>query len=209
MQRALILLIPIVAACTTDNGSTPPDTRILVVGNDMGPRVQNITLSRGTSAVTNALVTVNGIALTETASGHYAGTLPTSLAVGDTIQVDVFAGADSVTGIARVPTVPSLTTPGNRAVIHIPTPLDFTWLDTSDPDAFRAGIQHDGVAEVASYTGAARSGIVVTSRIPPTATSVSAFLYAFAEGTFTGSAHPDSRMHVRQSGGTVTLVIGP
>ena len=108
-----------------------------------------------------------------------------------------------------MPALPSLTIPGNRAVIHIPTPLEFSWIDTSDPDAFRAGITYDGVAEVATYTGATRSGIVVTSRIPPTTTSLSAFLYAYSEGTFTGPAHPDSRMHVRQSGGTVTLVIGP
>ena len=208
MRRAPIFLIAMAAACTADTASASPDLRILVIGNDMGPRLQNISLSRGNSAVTSALVTVNGVTLTETASGHYSGSLPTFLAVGDTIRIAVIAGADSVTGIALIPTVPSLTTPGNGAVIHIPTPLDFVWIDTSNPDAFRAAIVFNGTTEAAGYTGAARSGIVVTSRIPPTAANVSAYLYAYSDGTFSGPAHPDSRMHVRQSGGTVSLVIG-
>ena len=203
-----MVLLATVAACAADTASTSPDLRILVVGNDMGPRLQNVSLSRGNSAVSNALVTVNGVTLTETASGHYSGSLPTFLAVGDTVRIEVIAGADSVTGIALVPMVPSLTTPGNGAVIHIPTPLDFSWIDAANPDAFRAAIVFDGTTEAAGYTGATRAGIVVTSRIPPTAANVSAYLYAYNDGVFTGAVHPDSRMHVRQSGGTVSLAIG-
>jgi hypothetical protein len=91
-------------------------------------------------------------------------------------------------------------------MIQLGTPLDFTWTDLSSPDEFRIGILYAATAELASYGASARSGTVVTSRIPATTTALSAFLYAYGDGTFTGPAHPDSKMRVRQPGGTVNII---
>jgi hypothetical protein len=209
MHRALLVPLALVLACDSGGGSEVVDTRIVVFGNDMGPLSQIVTLSRANSAVSNAQVTVNGTTLTETVAGRYSGQLPAFLAVGDTIRIAVISGIDTIIGVATVPTVPSLVVPGNGTAIHIPTPLDFSWFDSTDPDEFRAAIQYSGVSETAGFPGNARAGIVVTSRIPVTATNLSAYLYAYNDGTFTGPAHPNSKMHVRQSGGVVGLVVGP
>ena len=209
MYRRMLPTILILVGCGNDDAGPSTDRRMLVSGSDMGPLIQNITLARGSSAVSSALVTVNGVVLNETVAGRYSGQLPAYLAVGDTLRLLVVAGADTIAATGRVPAVPTLITPMSGATISIPTPLDFTWIDTSNPDVFRAVIQYNGVLEISSYLGSFRSGVVVTSRIPKTATGLSAYLDAYDDGTFTGPAHPASKMHVRQAGGRVGLVMGP
>lgn len=75
--------------------------------------------------------------------------------------------------------------------------------------ALVAGIQYSGGGEFGGQPGEARSGVVVTSRLPNTASNLTALLYAYNDGVFTGLVNPNSKMHVRQSGGTVGLVVGP
>lgn len=204
----LFLLIPMVAGCSSpDPGTQPPgDTRILVSGNDMGALLQNINLSRGGFPVTGAEVLVNGNPMIETEPGHYSGQLPAPLAVGDTVQLDVRAGADTIRGTTTVPAVPTLLTPTSGTMIQLGTPLDFTWADVSSPDEFRIGILYAATGEFASYGASARSGSVVTSRIPATTAALSAFIYAYGDGIFTGPAHSSSKMRVRQTGGSVSIV---
>lgn len=211
MRATLFLLIPLVAGCSsTDPGNQPlADTRILVSGSDMGVLFQNIDLTRGGFPVTGAEVLVNGIPMVETQSGHYAGQLLAPVPVGGTIQVEVRAGTDTVKGTTTVPAVPTLVTPMGGTTIHLGTPLDFTWIDGSNPDEFRIGILYAGTGERASYGPTTRSGTVVTSRIPSNTTTLSAFLYAYGDGTFSGPAHLDSKMHVRQAGATVSIVPAP
>ena len=208
MRATLFLLIAMMAGCgSPDPGNQPPvDTRILVSGSDMGVLFQNINLTRGGFPVTGAEVLVNGTPMVETQSGHYSGQLPDPIGVGGTIQIDVRAGSDTVRGTTAVPAVPTLVAPTSGTMIQLGTPLDFSWTDLSSPDEFRIGILYGATAELASYGSAARSGTVVTSRIPATTTALSAFLYAYGDGTFTGPAHPDSKMRVRQPGGTVNIV---
>lgn len=208
MRATVFLLIPIIAGCSTaDPGTQPPgDTRILVSGSDMGVLFQNINLSRMGFPVTGAEVTVNGIPMVETQTGHYSGQLPAPLAVGDTVEIDVPAGSDTIRGITTVPAVPTLLTPTGGTMIQLGAPLEFTWADVASPDEFRIGILYAATGEVAAYGASARSGTVVTSRIPTTTTALSAFIYAYGDGTFTGPAHPDSKMRVRQPGGTVNIV---
>ena len=46
-------------------------------------------------------------------------------------------------------------------------------------------------------TGGARTTSVATTGLPANATEFQAYVNAFADGTFTGPAHPMSRMNVR------------
>jgi hypothetical protein len=172
----------------------------------MGVLFQNINLSRGGFPVTGAEILVNGSVMVETQTGRYSGQLPAPLAVGDTVEIDVRAGSDTIRGTTTVPAVPTLLIPTSGTMIQLGTPLDFSWADASSPDEFRIGILYAGTGEVASYGASARSGTVVTSRIPATTTTMSAFIYAYGDGTFTGPAHADSKMRVRQPGGTVSII---
>ena len=210
--KVFLILIAILGAnCGPgDPGNQPAvDPRILVSGADMGVSGQEINLSRGPAALSGAEVLVNGTRMAETAPGHYAGQLAVPLAAGAPIEVVIHAGADTVTGTAVVPTVPTLLTPLGGTTVHLGTPLDFTWIDASNPDEFRVGIRYNGLAELAAYGPAVRAGTVVTSRIPSNTTSLAAFIDAYADGTFTGPANPGSRMRVRQSGVTVSIVPVP
>lgn len=193
-----------------DPGNQPViEAGILVSGSDMGVSDQSINLSRAAAPVVGAEVLVNGTSMVETAPGHYSGRLAVALQAGAAIQIVVHAGADTVVGTAIVPTVPTLLTPLGGTTVHLGTPLDFTWIDSSNPDEFRVGVRYSDLEELASYGPEARAGTVVTSRIPSNTTSLAAFIYAYADGTFTGPASSGSRMRVRQLGVTVTIVPVP
>jgi hypothetical protein len=207
MRRASLFLVLLFAGCSGDSPVQTSDPRIVVLGNDMGPKLQSVRLIRGNGAVTNARVTVNGTSLTETTPGQYTGQLPGFLLENAAIRIEVIAGADTIIGESVVPVVPRLVAPGNGATIHFPVPLDFSWDDAIDPDAFRGAIVYQNGAEFAEFPGAARAGVVVTSRLPHPAEGITAYLYAYNDGVFSGPAHPASKMRVRQSGGVVSLTL--
>lgn len=209
MRMPFLIVIPAVVACASSGESPPVADQILVLGGDMGVLFENINLSKGNVPLTGAAVLVNGTVIPETQSGHYAGQLPAPLSAGASIQIQVVAGIDTVIGTTRVPDVPTLVTPSGGATIQIGTPLAFTWTDATNPDEFVAAIQYSGLAEVSGYGPTFRSGIVVTSRIPSTATNMSAFFAAYGDGTFSGPAQPGSKMHVRQAAVPVRLTFGP
>lgn len=212
MRRALITLVAIAASYScSKNPAQPVANPILVLGGDMSAAFENISLSRNGAPLTGAQVTVNGTTIPEVNPGFYRGQLPATLPPGAQIKIEVRSGGDVVTGVTKIPVVPTVTTPVAGASLHPGTPLAFAWSDTLSPDEFEMILQwvlgDAGAGETVFVAGSARNGSVTTSAVPAGATEVRADLFAYANGTFTGPADPASKMHVRQESLTIPLVL--
>jgi hypothetical protein len=215
VRRLLVILLAVTAgACGKKSDATttmPSTTALLVYGTDMGPLFENVALSRGGAPVSGAQVSVNGTALSETSTGFYYGKLPATVPVGAGITIEVHAGNQTVTGTAIVPQTPVLTAPTAGSSVHPGTALSFTWTDSADPDEFEAGITYTvgsgGTSQETAVAGSARSASVATAAIPASATNLNGYLFAYANGTFSGDADPGSRMHVRQPANGAALVL--
>lgn len=210
MRRFSPLILSLVLGCAgaqNDDGPAPW-TGFLIQGSDMSVLSQSLDVTNAQGPVSNALVTVNGTVIPEIQFGHYAGQLPAPLSVGDSVTLIVAKNGYTVVGTTTVPTVPTLVAPVGGTAIQIPVPLDFAWADTNNPDSYRIAIQYNnGLAEFAGYGGSARSGLVVTSRLPSSATNLSASIAAYNDGTFSATAAQGSRMRFRQPGLSVSLVM--
>lgn len=222
MRRLALVLIVVTAGCGSSQSSTPttpttPSTpssaMILVYGSDMGPRYEHIGLETGGQSLTGAQVTVNGTVIPETSAGSYNGQLPSMLAPGAPLTLEVHANGEVVTATATIPEIPVLVTPMAGGSIHLGTPLSFSWTDGSNPDEFLAGIGYQtgagGSAQEVTVSGSTRTTTVATAAIPAGATTLTAYVFAYANGTFSGPADPASRLHIREPTQTVSLVIQP
>jgi hypothetical protein len=207
VRRLLVLLVIAASFSCGKNPAQPGADPILVLGGDMGPFFENLSLSRSGVALTGAQVKVNDTTIPEISAGLYRGQLPTLLSVGAQVKVEVRAGNDVVTGIAKIPVVPIITTPVAGDAVHPGTALAYRWTDTLNPDEFTIWLQYSGTGQTLTATGSARSASVETNAIPATATSLTADVFAYANGTFTGPADPASKMRVRQPAVTVPLVL--
>ena len=186
---------------------SPSAHLIRVSGADMGAFFENIDLSRDGVPLIGAQVKVNGTTIAELGGGSYRGQLPELLAPGAQLTITVTSGSDVVTGVAVIPTVPVLLAPVAGDSVRPGTPLAFSWTDSSNPDEFKLLLEYSGTGQVATVAGSARSGSVGTASVPSTASNLTASLFAYADGTFTGPADPASRMRVRQPAPTVPLVL--
>ena len=218
MRLQTATLIVLAAACgggdaTGPENESPEAGTLLVSGSAMGPKFQNIYVSRDDRAVTGAVVTVNGVAIPEVAAGQYYGSLPDFLAAGATIRVEVRAGNQTVIGTALVPSQPVLQAPAPNFTATLGTNLPFSWSSASSPSRFLAGFLYRtgdaGSAHWNDVDGSARGAAVSTTGLPANATEFQAFVNAYADGTFTGPAHPMSRMNVRVESGYRPINLTP
>jgi hypothetical protein len=194
--------------------SPPPVSNdILVSGSDMGTMHQNLYLTRGANALTGAEVKVNGVVIPESATtpGFYQGALPSFVPPGGTITLEVRSGSDVVTGVAIVPDVPTLTGPVAGASIPRGSAVPFAWNSAGNPSEFMVGIEYQfengGYGQTALVAGDARSASVSTALVQSAVTNLNAFVFAYANGTFTGPAHASSKMKVRQPSSYVAITL--
>ena len=208
---AAFCLLALASWSCNKSPAAPSGGPILVFGSDMGPLYQNIDVSRDGTPTSGAQVRVNGTLIPETSTGFYSGQLPATLDPGATITVEVTVGSDVVTGTATIPTAPVVVTPTPGTSVHPGTPTTFTWTDALNPDEFFLSVGYHsgggGSSKSTTVSGTLRSGSVDTTGIPGTATNLSAELFAYANGTFTGPADSTSKMHVRQEAPGVPLVL--
>ena len=212
MRRIVpIVLLAAALACEKTPPPEPSSQLILITGTDMGVRFQNLTVFRGTAAVTSAQVTVNGTPIAHQSDGFYQGQLPNFLAPGETITIEVRDAGQTVTGTAIIPAIPVITAPVDGATITRANPLPFAWTSASNPDEFQFGLTYNvgagGTGNSLFTPGGARSGTLQTSGIPAGATNVATFLHAYANGTFSGPVDPASKMRVRQAAATFPLIL--
>ncbi len=214
MRRSLALSaisLVLVACSSNPTGGGDPDP-ILVYGSDMGPRYQNFSLSRGSTPITDAVVTINGTVLPASATGSYNYDLGQTLQPGEQLLIRVVQGGEVVEGRATIIAAPTLTAPTPNQLLTLGQPLTFTWTATSQPDYWRVALLYNsggGGASVGdSLPPSARSTTLATTAVPANATNLTAGLYSYLRGSFTGRIDPASRMSVRTGELTVNILKG-
>lgn len=216
LHSAMLLLLA--AACgggdaTGPEEQTPESSTLLITGGSMGPKFQNIYVSRNNQPVAGAIVTVNGVAIPEIAAGQYYGGLPDFLAAGASVRLEVRAGNQTVIGTAVVPGQPVLQTPAPNFTASLGTTISYAWTAGTSPSRFLAGFLYQtgdaGAAHWNEVSGGARDASVTTTGLPANATEFQAFVNAYSDGTFTGPAHPMSRMNVRVESGYRPITLTP
>ncbi len=216
VAKWLIPLVLIAAACGSGDSNTDPDplpSVLIVRGSDMGVKFQNIDILRGTSTVTGATVTVNGVSMSETSPGRYTGQLPAFLAAGAPVVLQVVSGALAATGQTTVPQEVTIVAPASGATITRGSPISVTWTSSVNPDRFVIGLiwSSNGASNAKSVTvaGSLRAGSIPTTDVPANATNLSVYVFAYADGTFTGAADPTSRMSLRQPAAEAAVTFSP
>jgi hypothetical protein len=178
-------------------------TPLHIVGN-MGAQVQNVAVSRAGQAVTDAAVTVNGVAIPHASGGSYQGELPAIVPAGSPLDLVVTAGGVTVQATGNVPEAPVLTAPATGTVFALADSITVTWTSATDPDLF--GVSFGSVFPALFATpGTARELRVAASEIG-TGTEVPIQVSAFNDGTFTGPADPESRMNILVEASTSAVI---
>ena len=197
---AMILAALAFTACSDSTGTTeqPP---LLILGSDMGPRFQNFTISRGTTPVTDAVVTINGVTLPASTTGGYSYDTGTFLQPGETLVLRIVQGGETIEGRATIIGGTTMVAPVANQSITFGQPLSFAWTATTDPDFWRVGLTYslagagNGIQD--SVPRSARSRSLATATVPTTATQPIAYVFGYLRGTFTGRVDPASTMKVR------------
>ncbi|MCG6954587.1 MAG: hypothetical protein LJF04_01230 [Gemmatimonadetes bacterium] len=201
---AALLLLALVASCdndTTDPVTIVPLAPLLIVGGEMGAQSQNLTVTREGHGVTDATVTINGVAIPHVVAGLYHGQLPTALPAGSPLNLQVSAGGTTVQGTVNVPEAPVLTAPAavtpfdpdhpDRGVV-----ITVSWTSATNPDRFVVLMSDIGSRLDMTFpaAGTARELKIALPWPGPPGTTFSVF--AYNDGSFTGEVDPDSRMSV-------------
>lgn len=197
---ALLSLLAPLASCENDaSGPVKEAAPLLIAGGDMGGQFQNLTVTREGAAVTDATVTVNGVAIPHAGAGRYQGQLPTAVPAGSPLDLRVSAGGATVQGTVNVPEASVLTAPATGAVFAPGGLITVTWTSATNPDRFVVSGAWivDGVGFGESFPAAAtgRELEIATSEFP-WGPDITIGVVACNDGSFTGQAHPDSRMSV-------------
>jgi hypothetical protein len=183
-------------------GTAPPieDSPLLVRGG-VGAQNQNIWIFQGglgiSDGVSGAVVTVNEVVIPNVGDGlypgYYSGELPTAVPAGSTLQLRVTVGERIVEGIGSVPETPILTAPATESVFASGDSVTFRWTSASDPDRFRVYVNTNQPVWHRELPGTTREIKVAATEIPA-GSRLWIGVVAYNDGSFSGPAHPDSRM---------------
>lgn len=216
LRAAVVVFSGLVLACGGKDPVQPPPALppILFAGEEMGPRYQHFTISRGARSVAEAKVSVNGTALTATADGRYDYSLPAAIPAGEQLVVRVELDGDVVTATATIPPIPVVTTPVQNQHVVPGEQLPFAWTTTASPAWWEVILHWDfqsfGYGAKDSLPGTVRTATLSTATMQPALTEAQAFVSAYISGAFTGPMDPASNMRVRVGlSGPINLVVGP
>lgn len=118
---ACLLLVSLAASCGAEG-----DERLFVIeAGDLGTESQRIGVFEGDQPVTDAEVTLNGVALAHAGDGIYEGELV--LSPGSELTLEAAIGSATVVGTATVPLAPILFTPQNFDAFTLDETILVTW----------------------------------------------------------------------------------
>lgn len=195
----MIALGTMVALGCDDERVTAPEVIPLLITGDLTPEVQLVSITRGGQTVTDALVTVNDLAIPHqlNSPGSYraARDLPTGPLV---LEVTADGQAVQMTGI--MPDTPVLTAPAAGTDFALADSITVTWTSVTSPDSFEVSIEAadfgGGSSLFASST--ARELKFASGDFPGLAgRDVLITVLAHTGGSFSGPAEPDSRINIR------------
>ncbi len=186
----------------------------LVFGSNLGPKSQRVLVLYESEPVTDAVITVNDVALSHTGDGSYEGELPEALPVGAPLTLDGSLGLATWRATGRVPEAAVLTAPATGTAFGQADLFDVTWTSETTPDRFAVLAtwtegdtvqtkQFDAVAEDRSVP------LVSASEFPP-GVEVTLEVLALNDGSFLGSAHPFSLMGIAStSAASAVITVNP
>ncbi len=197
---------PSAPAHTFTIGAAPPSLSYFVEGSDMGVLYQNVRVYLATNDVVDTTafvpgltVTVNGTPLPETGGNRYYDRLPSVLAAGDTLDLNVSGTLGSVTATGDIPEAPILTAPADGATVPSGTAVTITWESTTDPDGFTLFLEDNagGPPFWAPFLpGTARSHTFPAGTLA-SGLELNVMLTGVEAGTFSGDFAPGSTMGIR------------
>ncbi|MEJ2185959.1 MAG: hypothetical protein P8Z36_08470 [Gemmatimonadota bacterium] len=139
---------------------------------------------------------MNGVTLSSTAlSGYYHGELPAAVPPGSPLDLRVSARGLIVEARGKVPDVPVLTAPATAAVFAPGGSITVSWTSPTDPDRFAVYVNTNQPVWNRELPGTARELAVAASELPA-GSDLMISVVAYNDGSFTGPAHPDSRMGI-------------
>lgn len=210
MARGLIALGAMVAPGCSNDTTGPDDTsdpepeivRPLLISGYLSAESQFILVSQTGRNVTQALVTVNGVQIPLSSdSVGYTGAPPEALPAGPVV-LEVKYGGQTVKGIGNMPEAPVLTAPATGTVFALSDSIAVNWTSAADPDHFDAKIAVDcftaGPCLEFELPGTSR-GLKIAASDIGLSVEVAVSVRAVKGGafSFTGAAHPGSRLTLR------------
>jgi hypothetical protein len=122
---------------------SPNHPRLEVYGCDIGAGWANVCVRQEGVPVNDASVSVNGQDLPRFLSedGAYSGSLPSRLAAGEKVFLEVTRGRSTVFGRGTIPGSPVLTSPAAGTTLASSEDIVVTWTSPSEPDYFTVWAQ--------------------------------------------------------------------
>ncbi len=207
-------LLSLLAACggSSTTEPSPTATKLLIMGQDTGPRYGHLTVSRNGVPVNDAVVSANGVPATLN-NGKYSYDLGALVPTGAELRIRVEAGGDMVEGVVTVPLPATLLSPTNNQSWVRGSPLGFAWSASASPDWWRISLSYvsgpSGDSVTDSVSGTSRAASLVTTGIPVDGQITHAKLIGYLAGTFTGPAAAGSSLRFRMTEQLRTIVESP
>lgn len=159
------LLIP---GCRDGEGLIEPPTTIpLGISGEFTRSAVGVQLYRGGAAVTNAVVSVNGVKLVRSTEPGYYYLIRPELPAGSPVNVKVSAGGATIEATGNVPDRPVLTFPATGDILGAMDTITVTWTSATDPDRFRVEFDWSEFSNVRQFDtpGTARELTVTGSSL--------------------------------------------
>jgi hypothetical protein len=140
---------------------------------------------------------VNGVAIPNVGGGlypgYYSGELPAPVLPGSPLHLRVSAGELVVEATGDVPETPVVTAPAAGTGFAAGGIITVRWTVATDPDRFRVYVNTNQPVWHRELPGTARELEIAASELPAGQDLVIGVV-AYNDGSFSGPAHPDSRM---------------
>lgn len=192
--------ILLVAACDRDNPTAPvvAGPSALHVSGVMGALYQSVRVRAG-RPVTDAVVTVNGVAIPHCCGDLYSGKLPEAVPPGSQLDLTVSAGGLTVEATGYVLEAPIITAPATGSVLASTDFINVTWTSATDPDRFEVCLNcWENSLDGAIYQtpGTARDLKIAAGDLTDYGNGAIVAVYAMKEDflSFTGTVAPGSRV---------------
>jgi len=172
-----------------------------LIHGGVGVQHENIWIFQGgrgiTDGVSEAVVTVNGVAIPNVGGrlypGYYSGELPAAVPPGASLDLRVSARGLVVEATNTVPAMPVLSAPYTGTIFAPTDSITVRWTSATNPDRFAVYVNSNKPDWHRDLPGAARE-LTIPASVLPAGVDLMIGVVAYNDGSFSGPAHPDSRM---------------